>query len=87
MLRKFDSGVRVIQNKSHSDEEVIFVIFMSCYILILQGLFMFKKGSPFFVFSFYTFWFPWERKRWNSGSVYEYLYVYWWNRLLAFGHH
>lgn len=23
MLRKFDSGVMVIQNKSHSDEEVI----------------------------------------------------------------
>lgn len=24
MLRKFDSGVKVIQNKSHSDEEVLF---------------------------------------------------------------
>lgn len=23
MLRKFDSGVKVIQNKSHSDEEVL----------------------------------------------------------------
>lgn len=25
MLRKFDSGVMVIQNKAHSDEEVIFL--------------------------------------------------------------
>ena len=32
MLRKFDSGVMVIQNKSHSDEEVILFYFyhLSC---------------------------------------------------------
>ena len=52
MLRKFDSGVRVIQNKSHSDEEVICVILMSCYILMLHMAFMFKKASPFLLFSF-----------------------------------
>lgn len=37
MLRKFDSGVKVIQNKSHSDDEVL-IFFLKCSISFLVAL-------------------------------------------------
>lgn len=48
MLRKFDSGVRVIQNKSHSDEEVLFSLIFTSYSLILNVLVILRLDSPFF---------------------------------------
>lgn len=44
MLRKFDSGVMVIQNKAHSDEEVWFrvlgVFFANPVIFLILGMAM-----------------------------------------------
>ena len=48
MLRKFDSGVMVIQNKSHSDEEVIHLNF--CLILIKFYFVLFKRNFLFLFF-------------------------------------
>lgn len=50
MLRKFDSGVMVIQNKSHSDEEVILYFYNLFHVFwILQ--FVNDKTLPFHLFS------------------------------------
>jgi len=50
MLRKFDSGVMVIQNKSHSDEEVISLSLSLSLILfcLLEGT-MTYKGKPYHI--------------------------------------
>ena len=52
MLRKFDSGVMVIQNKSHSDEEVISLSLSLSLSLILFCLLegtMTYKGKPYHI--------------------------------------
>ena len=46
MLRKFDSGVMVIQNKSHSDEEVISLSLSLILFCLLEGT-MTYKGKPY----------------------------------------
>lgn len=53
MLRKFDSGVMVIQNKSHSDEEVIPFIFK-----------LFHFVWKHFVFIFEVYFFSIFKQRW-----------------------